>query len=302
MIKKATIFGAELFDDHNELDELITEDKTTKYPELSQRITCGFIPVFGDVYVNNFSTGYQFSMQIWEKKISNQVVNRLTNERCEGFSSITRNDKLRIKDEVVAELVQNTHAVSRIIRCFYHIASKLLIIESTTSGDTDRVMGKLLDTVGSIETKTLNISHTSGLTNLLEERIQCIFEDEKDAFELFNEHEITGLLRLKSPCKETIELKGMSWNELEYSSLRDIEGSITNGFEVDKIRLSTGSIEFTLDEKFKFSSIKFPSFEEDEEIENVKTKIDSETIFCIDRIVNSANIMVEQFKVVDNNG
>lgn len=298
MIKNAITYNVKLPSDSNELRGFISDESMSKKPEPDQRFNVGFTEKFGQRVID-FNGGYVFFIEIWDKKIKSKIVNQLTDEKVSHVEKtedrlVTRKEKRVIKDEIIFNQLLKAEPERTLVTVFYHIESGLMIVDTTNTGHSDLVTGHMIQTIGSIEAKTIYIDQANGVT----QHVVKMIENEQTFF--MDNFIINGLLVLASRQGEEVRFKGSDWEELREDSEKQVihELACDGSHKVTQLRLSDEYMSFTLSKEFKFSSIKFHNANEPEQFEDEQEFFKSECHHDVIELVKVTKAMSDKFTVI----
>jgi recombination associated protein RdgC len=207
-------------------------------------------PVTGEI-VTPIVNGYAICLRIDEKMIPKHVIKAESLARIASIESrlgqrISKVEKQQIADTVKVDLCKQAFVKTSLIYALYHAEEKLLMVNTTNKNYAGVLCAMLVKVVGSMETKTIHISNVkNGLTT----RLKNYIDGDNGAFEGFEVGDVMQLSR-KSETKETIR-----YSAEHQSVVSEIEESLSSGFSVDCIELSSNGTSFTLTENFHFRRI-----------------------------------------------
>ncbi|MGL4458394.1 MAG: recombination-associated protein RdgC, partial [Plesiomonas shigelloides] len=231
--------------------------------------TSGFVPnpITGEL-VSPFPGGYSFIARKDEKIIPSEAVSRMVEKRISAMTDqgvdVNREQRLAIKDDVIAVMAARAFTCSKYAHCFYSTDHQLLFVVGTNPM-VNQALSMALRCVGTIKTTTIHIDGVkNGLTAILKQYVTQIDDgagllDGSDLFAGFGLGDRILMSKLSSDEKMLIDGTDMS-------SSVELRTAIESGFTVDVIRLEEPSgMSFDLDHKFKVSRISWPQMPRDED-------------------------------------
>ena len=298
MIKNAITYNVKLPSNSVELREFITDESMSKKPEPDQRFNVGFTEKFGQRVID-FPGGYVFFIEIWDKKLKGKIINQLTDEKVSHVEKtegrvVGRKEKRDLKDEIIFDQLSKAEPERTLVTVFYHIESGLMIVDTTNTGHSDLVTGHMIQTIGSIEAKTIYIDQTNGVT----QHVADMIEESNDWF--MNGFMVNGLIVLSSPHGEEVRFKGSAWHELsEDREKQTIYELIKESlYTVSQFRLSDEYLSFTLSKEFKFSQIKFADSPEPEQFEDECEAFKTDCFHDVNQLVKVTKALTDKFTVI----
>lgn len=206
--------------------------------------------------------GYSFSLQIDEKSIPGSTVKREVAKRAAAIEEsqarkVGSKERAGLKEEVMFEFAERALVTSTVVNAYYSEADNLLMVDAAVS-KADRLIGALVQCVGSITTHTINISD---MKNGLTTRTRKWLEGDSEIFgSLLPGHYCRLIRQLED--KETILHTGVDLSSIS----GDLLSQLDEGFRVDRLAFRyRDMLEFRLTEKFHFKSIECAPYEPKDE-------------------------------------
>ncbi|WP_435954133.1 recombination-associated protein RdgC [Dryocola sp. BD626] len=251
IVYRATLPNAEVIEGH--LAELpfadIGDTEFVRYSFVAN-------PVTGEL-VTPIASGYAICLRIDEKIIPKHVIKaealtRIASIEGRSAGRISKVEKQQILDTVKIDLCKQAFVKTSLIYALYQAEENLLMVNTTNKNYAAVLGAMLVKVVGSVETKTINISNVkNGLTT----RLKNYIRGDSAAFDGFEVGDVMQLSR-HSETKETIR-----YSAEHLSVVSEIEESLSSGFSVDSIQLVSDGTSFVLTEKFHFRRIDTQSAE-----------------------------------------
>jgi recombination associated protein RdgC len=231
--------------------------------EPSQFSRAGFVPhPITRELVSEFPGGMAFCLRYDEKilpaaAVTAEVLKRVLAIEEQTGNGLTRKERLAIKEQVLAELVQKALVRSVTLYAYYHRDSKRLFVATASSKMGSLVMSQLIKVVGSVQTKTIHIEGAKkGLTTRLKTRIQAD-HDALDAFGLFEVGDHARLAKDGEHGKETINYSGTRVVECD-----ELIEKLEQGYQVEALALNLDGLAFRLTHDFKLKGMEWISSDE----------------------------------------
>lgn len=292
MIKNSISYSVVMPSTSNEMREFIDKSGLmSREPGLSEVQNVGVIPhpTSGDI-VTSFEGGYCIVIRKWTKKIKPSTVNFLVNKKIQCLP-VTKNEKKKIKDEVIFDLIQRTVPEPTDCFVYYCVNRNILIVDSATQGVADMCTSLLRKIIGSLKATTLYLGESLSLTSKVREHIS----------NKGPHHEFIESVYLENVAN--LVIKGLDKEKISYSNwnLYDeniVELVMTNGVSVHSISLETEQISFNLSDNFKMKSIKFINFDVSYNKSDV-VEWESTVSYCSHQICNVIEALVNEFTTVD---
>lgn len=251
LIRNAIVFKAELPEDIEALKAHLAEKQFTD-PMPSQPMSAGFVslPDWDGEMAAEFHGGLAFAFRIDTKVIPSSAVQAELRKRIEQIEDLTgrkpgRKERRELKEEVTLDLCLKALVRTQVVTCYYHRSKRYLVIPTTSSNVSDRIVTALIHAVGSVKTETINVSNIKhGLTTRLK---NWLMEDD----EAFGDFVPGGEATLVSPEKRKLTVKndGLDANK---QGLLEV---INRGHSVTSMALQHGVCSFKLTENFRLKSI-----------------------------------------------
>lgn len=212
--------------------------------------------------VTEFEGGYSFSLRYDEKILPKSIVRAKAQERIASVEQacghrLKKVERLAIIDQVLVELAKTALVKTAVITAFYRTDDHLLIVSTGSKALAGRVIGYLIHVVGSVKTTSI---HISDIKNGLTTRLKRSLEGEADPFDGF---EVGANVALKHSSQK------VSYSLADIDTARQgLLEAMSKGFEVERLALCHGGVEFKLTSDFHFKAIKFedaPELDESEE-------------------------------------
>lgn len=255
LIKNAIVFKAELppsRDTEEHLSELLHQPIQEVDP-----YRLGFVPnPISNELVTTFEGGFSFSLRLDEKimpaaAVRSRVSDAIAEAEKNCGRKLNRSERDGIRDTVRIDLCRRALVKSTVITSFYHSADKLLIVATPSKRLAQLVVSQLIKVIGSVKTETI---HISDIKNGLTTRLGAALDDESEDKAPFGDFELGGLCQLVKPGeKVSYQLDNL---EAGKTGLQD---SIGDGFVVDRLGLTDGTVAFKLTADFQFKGIAFCS-------------------------------------------
>ncbi len=300
MIKNAITYNVQLPSESDNFREFILDESMIKKPETNQRLTVGFGEKFNERVID-FSGGYVFFIEIWEKKPKASIIKRLTDEKVIWIEKtedrvVGRKEKSDLKEEIIYTQITKTEPERTVVTCFYHIGCGLLILDTVNTNHSDLATSHLISTVGSIKATTIYIDQSKGVT----QRVAEMIEGDNNEYSFMDNFIIDGLITLASPHGEQVQFKGSHWAELREDSEKQVihELITESNYSVTQLRLTDDYMAFTLSKDFKFSQIKFAGTGCDDSIEDPYTNFQTDCFHDVSHLVLMTKAMAERFTVI----
>ncbi|ELY3857543.1 recombination-associated protein RdgC [Providencia rettgeri] len=247
VIFKAELPSADVLENH--LKELLFVDILE-----SHSISYGFIPnkITGEL-VTPIEGGYIITFRIDEKILPKAAIAFEVNRRIDILKEQGANDlnEAEVKRIAIEEMLKVALTKTKIITALYHVKKGFLIVSSTRKPEHQALVRCLIKACGSVKTETIHVDDAkNGITTRLINYINN--EPPADSF--------GGRLY---PCnfyllqrKVEKKLESVKYDaELHYVQ-RELSESLSNGFRVSLLELSTLDIIFKLSDNFEFKGIK----------------------------------------------
>ncbi|HBO25090.1 MAG TPA: hypothetical protein DD649_19715 [Providencia sp.] len=247
VIFKAELPSAEVLENH--LKELPFVDILE-----SHSVSYGFIPnkITGEL-VTPIEGGYIINFRIDEKILPKAAIAFEVNRRIEKLKEQGTDDFLEteIKYIAIEEMLKVALTKTKIITALYHVEKGFLIVSSTRKSEHQALVNCLVKVCGTVKTESIHIDDVkNGITTRLINYINN--EPSADCF--------GGRLY---PCnfyllqrKVEKKIESVKYDaELHYVQ-RELSESLSNGFRVNLIELTTLDIIFKLSDNFEFKGIK----------------------------------------------
>ncbi|MCE1244911.1 recombination-associated protein RdgC [Oryzomicrobium sp.] len=257
IIKSARVYRAKLPATAELMANHLTE---LAFTELGEHDYCrsGFVPA-GDgtqelvrtlpgSHIRVFATRYD------EKIIPAAAVKAALAKRCDEIAELEgyrpgRKWVRELRDEVFAELKTRALHRSTVVLGFYNPGTHALVLATSSNKLAARVISDLVKVVGSVETTTIHVDELKqGLTTRLTDHLAG-----KDSF---GDFEPAGAYWLRLD-NEKVTIQASS----DEGPLRE---AMSNGLQVDAIRLNHHAVTFKLGADFVFRGISFTDLEEEQ--------------------------------------
>lgn len=245
LIKNALTYRAHIPSDLVLLQDLMQEQIFTECPP-SQPASYGFVePIEHEELIVGFNGGICFAVRFDSKVVPSSAVKAETDKRCAAESDargrkVGKKERAEIKEQVLFDFYAKAFVRTKIVRCFYHMESKTLIVPCG-QGDADRIVSLLVRACGSVKTETIWVSSqkqglTTRLKNYVEGEIDVRFGTDDDALEpAFDSFNLTGTVELKRE-KEKLTVK---MSDID-NAVEGLNEALKRGFQVESIGLSDG--------------------------------------------------------------
>lgn len=252
LIKSAIVYAATLPQAHHLGMHLAERPYAEILPtELSRT---SFVPhkISGEL-VTEFVGGYAFCMRVDEKILPKAVVKASAARRIAAIEKMSgqrlnKKERLAIEDDELVRLAKTALVKTAIITVYYRADKNYLIVPVSNKTMASRVIGNLIDVVGSVKTTTI---HISDIKNGLTTRLKNHLNDDHEAFAV-NEFLLGEQVEL-ARRSERVSYKLDALLAAKDGILERIEC----GFEVRALSLGYGGVEFKLNQDFTFKQVSF---------------------------------------------
>lgn len=264
MIKNAFVYRADLPSDattiHNHLAEV-----PHVAPMGNETGSHGFVPPFeqGCRLVGEFHGGIAISLRVDTKvmpasAISAEVKKRVADRlNATGQKRLNKADRLDIKDSVRAEFCAKAIITSTVVNTFYHPDSRFLVVATASKRLADQTTSALVRAVGSMKTKTINVSDVKmGLTTRLKEWLPQV--DTEGDMDAFGEFSPTGEVTMTNPERHKLTIKADTLAAGEEA----IKEAMMRGYSVTSMGMAHGCCTFRLTSDFYLRGIHIPHEED----------------------------------------
>lgn len=226
-----------------------------------------FVPGHTGDLVADFPTGYALRLRCEEKiipqgAIEDAVLQREAEIQKERGEELGKSEYDALREDVSLDLCKKAFVKSKYVEAFYHTASELLIVNTTSPGEVQRFMGTLVKLAGKVQTVTI---HISNVKNGVTARLQSVIEgedwsdDDTESLAPFGQLTTDDVVRLKRKMEagepdEMVTYKG-TW----LADNDELLHQLRSGFEVEEIGLSypPAAMSFRLTHQFRFKGIDF---------------------------------------------
>lgn len=229
-------------------------EKPFQEPTASDILTAGFVPTptLSEGELVTVVTGaLVFCLRIDEKIVPGGVVLAEVQKRADAEEQelgyrIGRMRRREIKEAVLADLYARALIRTTYTPAFYHRDSQILIVPTASKRVASLLTGKLIDAVGSIESRTIHIAELKhGLTT----RLGGYLDGDETTFWPFE-------------LQNSVWLEGPSGQKVAYQLTDDLSGArggiqeaISAGCTVSAVQLNHTACTFRLTHAFHFKSI-----------------------------------------------
>ncbi len=299
MIKNAIIYNVEM-PTAAEMHVFAQANPVNK-PSAQGRITTGFAkhPITGDL-VSLFEGGYCVTILIWEKKIDAAAIREEMNEKIAQFESqegrfAKKSEKESIRDEIVLTLLPHILPSPKYVYCYVDLDSDTLLIDTASEPVAEKATALLRKAIGSLKATTVYIDHRIGLTacfaGALDAGTRCLIDDNT---------------RIK--IADRLELEGIEGGKVKYTDVDLLDETTAEeicaqiregGMSVKSINLTDQGVAWQLTDGFKFKSIKFPDWEDENIAEFKEEEWYSETFYAMEKLVDISTQIADAFTVVE---
>lgn len=206
--------------------------------------------------VTDFPGGFMFILRRDDKIIPTEVINRSFSARQKAWEAnldrkLTKDEKLSIKQTVVADLAVHAYSNTKLVHCFYLLKTGTLILDTTSNDLADTTLSVLVGTLGKLETKTLHVSDLKhGLTTRLKAYTD---EDDLDSMKAFG----SLIVGTEVSMKRDEGNDEFTAKNVEVQISKEIREALNNGCQVTAMRLSDGAVDVRLTKDFKLQSMKW---------------------------------------------
>jgi recombination associated protein RdgC len=282
-IKSAIVYKAEL--PSPEALEKHLKDGAFVEPAAHQVLASGFVPgAEHGPFVRVFPGGLSFCVRIDEKVVPGSAIKEAVAKLSRAWQEQTGRERIpksvraQLKREVTDDLSARALARTRIVECFRHTESRLLIVSTTSKKTADVCTALLVNAVGSVKTETINVPEAQhGLTTRLKAW-------------LAGEHTFYPF----APCDQaSLEAEGRKFKVKMHGlegATRGIEEAIGAGASVTSIGLAGDGIWFRLSHDFRLSGIAFTDRDIPEEEEDLWA---SDAAIQVGRVVEAIEVLSE---------
>lgn len=196
--------------------------------------------------------GYSFTLRHDEKVIPAAAVNaklaaRVAEIKQTEIRNPGRKEKTELKEAIIANMACVAFSKSTLVNAFYQIDTGYLIVATASKAIAERVMGYLVEAVGSIKFESIVISE---LKHVLTTRLENNMRNERAEFQPFW---IGSSLVLKGPDGKKIAVQTYDI----HAATQGIIEAIDDGCQVDRIELGCEACTFKLTSDFRLTGIKF---------------------------------------------
>lgn len=294
MIKNAITYSVEMPTAQDMLE--FTHEYMAEKPQHGQVKTVGFSshPLMNEV-VTEFTAGYCLSVLIWEKKIPAAAVNNELKEQIEQCEAhygrpLKKAEKAELKSEIILNLLPTILPSPKYVFVYYHQSTNTLIVDTTSSKDSESVTALLRKAIGSLKATTLYIDSRIGLTSSLDNHLN------DPSIEFINDEITLG---------SSLELEGQE-GKVKYTDVDLYDKSTsaeicdqieTGGMHIKNVELVGRNGCFTLTNEFKLKKIGM-GIETDPDMSKQEAWL-SESFACCEFISSVTDQLVERFKVVE---
>ncbi len=262
LIPNAIVYKAEL----PAADQLAKHLEELPYAPIGETMLtrASFVPnKTSNELVTEFEGGFAFHLRYDEKILPKAIVKAKADERIakvedEYGGRLKKVERVAIYEQVLVELAKTALVKTAIIPAFYRTDDQLLIVATGSKNLANIVVHYLIHVVGSVKTTTL---HISDIKNGLTTRLKQHLEGEEDVFEGF---EVGDSVALKQ------EGQKISYSLGELDTAREgLLEALGKGFQVERLALVHGGVEFKLTSDFHFKAVRFDDVEADDEAMDV---------------------------------
>lgn len=254
-IDSATIYKATMPNEGIDLAECLLQNPFQEPMEL-QQASIGFVPMDEDgQFVVDIDGGYAFRARIANKIIPAPVLRANTDKAVKKVAEATgrhpgRKERAEIRDNVLVDMLKTAFITTREITCFYSEAKGYLIVPVTSKEVAGWIVSKLIHAMGSIKTETIHVSDVKGgLTTRL-----TTWLEENGNTEVFGDFQLCGeAVMAPADSKQKIHVKMNSIMNAKTA----LQEALKRGFSVESLRLSYGSVSFSLTSKFQLRAFDF---------------------------------------------
>lgn len=228
----------------------------------TQMSCAGFVPCpVSNELVTTFEGGFAFTVRYDEKILPASIINAALKERIaciemDNDCKLKKAERDALRDLVTFELCQKALAKKTVVTAFYYPADRLLIVPVAGKRIAGLVTSLLIQAVGSVKTETIHVSEIKhGLTT----RLRSVIEGQIDAFDGFK-------------LGDSVALK-VNGDKITYAiadfdtAKAGVLEALDRNFQVERIGLVHGDVDFKLTHDFYFRSISFDTEIEREEAE-----------------------------------
>ena len=251
LISKASVYRAEF---PSSLDvEMALESNPYQPPQGVTPTSVGFVPV-GETenLVAEFSGGYAFALRVGDKVVPSSTLKAEVQKQLAHIEQVEgrkpgRRERKDIAEEVRGTLVMRALTKETTVVGYYHEASRLLFLNTSSQRLCDIAMTALVRAVDTLKTTTIHVSVNAGLTTRLSAWLQ---DDEGET--AFGDFEPTGRIALSSLDKRALNIK----TESLLANSEALREALRTGYQVKSMGLTDGETSFVINDKFKFGQIK----------------------------------------------
>lgn len=253
LIKSATVFNAVL-PPAAELALLLEESPFTEALSLETK-AIGFVArEDAGPTVEEFPGGLAFTVRYDEKIIPPSIVRSELAKVCKSIEQAEgrkpgNKERKELKHGVMDDLAQVALVRTKIVTCFYHVASNYLVVPTTSKKLSQAIISALIHAVGSVKTTTINVSIRKGTTERMRRWLE---DDDSVAFEpLFPRGEV--VLNAEDNQRLTAKME-----ELE-SAREGLVEALRRGFTVKSVGFAMDNgVTFKVNDEFQIQAIAIP--------------------------------------------
>lgn len=240
--------------------------------------------------VSEFDDGYCLTIDYWVKKIKPSLINQLLQERVESSSrTLSKAETRAVKDDIVSELINQTHPELTRIFAYYKKSTNNLFVETINQKHADVVTGLLIKTIGSLKATTLYVDTSQGLSHRI-----ANYLNSKDTPYFTDELTLGDNITLKGADSDSVTYKNRDL--LDEGTSTEISSMIFDEkMTVKEVELIANDFKFKLTDGFKLKNICFGELEHDvDEGEEWSWQVNRETAL----ISSTVNHIISEFTVV----
>lgn len=206
--------------------------------------------------------GYILTLRSDEKVIPNDAVKQVVDEEIAGYENAhgeapEKEQVAIIKESVLQDLCSKALSRTHFTTALYHEESGLLFINTTTPGKADRMLGLLIELVGSVESKTI---HISGIKHGLTRRLEILIEQSEEA--PFGTMQVDDCVKLKRKMGSEEPTEKIAYTGSDLSFNEELLEQLRRHFEVEELGLwHPAGASFRLNHQFRLKSIYLAPFD-----------------------------------------
>lgn len=302
MIKNAIVYSVEM----PTIDHMrgFVQNFLSVRPGPHSQKTIGFAPhSISKEVVTGFEGGYCVTVLEWEKKIDTAAVREELNSQMKYEEERTgqplnKKQKDYLKEDIIQMILPNILPSPKYTHCYFHTASKTLIVDTCSDKTSDNVTALLRKAIGSLKATTLYVDSRGGLT---ERFTQCLEAgtrrlvtnpETSDCVDIRDDIQLVGGEGQKMKCDDV--------NLFDEQTAEELAAQIREGgMHLKSIGLTNRETNFVLTDGFKFKSIKFDDFDDTQHRKDSLEAWQASTLISVDFVSKVSKLIVDEFTVVE---